>query len=69
MRIVNGADGSPISFANLDFGACGQAIAGGNSQVVSDARGVAPEEVYASKRGRESVFRSETELDQVSYSM
>ena len=34
---------------------------------VSDARGVAPEEVYASKRGRESVLRSETELDQVSY--
>ncbi|MEM6378762.1 MAG: carboxypeptidase regulatory-like domain-containing protein, partial [Bacteroidota bacterium] len=40
LRVINGADGSPISFANLDFGACGQAIAGGNSQVVSDARGV-----------------------------
>lgn len=40
LRIINGADGNPISFANLDFGACGQAIAGGSSQAVSDARGV-----------------------------
>ena len=33
---------------------------------VSDARGVAPEEVYATKRGREGVLRGETEMDQVS---
>jgi U3 small nucleolar RNA-associated protein MPP10 len=31
---------------------------------VSDARGVAPEEVYATKRGREGILRAETELDQ-----
>ena len=31
---------------------------------VSDARGVAPEEVYGSKRGREGVLRTESELDQ-----
>jgi U3 small nucleolar RNA-associated protein MPP10 len=31
---------------------------------VSDARGVAPEEVYAPKRGREGVLRSESEMDQ-----
>ncbi|GAB5550767.1 MAG: hypothetical protein Sapg2KO_03580 [Saprospiraceae bacterium] len=40
LRIINGADGNPISFANIDFGACGQAIAGGSAQAVSDARGV-----------------------------
>jgi U3 small nucleolar RNA-associated protein MPP10 len=32
---------------------------------VSDARGVAPEEVYRTKRGRDGLLRSETELDQV----
>ena len=32
---------------------------------VSDARGVAPEEVYATKRGREGILRGETEMDQV----
>jgi len=31
---------------------------------VSDARGVAPEEVYGKKRGRDGVLRGETELDQ-----
>uniref|UniRef100_A0A7S3DYA6 U3 small nucleolar ribonucleoprotein protein MPP10 n=1 Tax=Entomoneis paludosa TaxID=265537 RepID=A0A7S3DYA6_9STRA len=31
---------------------------------VSDARGVAPEEVYGSKRGRDGVLRGDTELDQ-----
>ncbi|KAL3945259.1 MAG: hypothetical protein SGBAC_000670 [Bacillariaceae sp.] len=31
---------------------------------VSDARGVAPEEVYASKRGREGIVRDESEMDQ-----
>jgi U3 small nucleolar RNA-associated protein MPP10 len=31
---------------------------------VSDARGVAPEEVYAAKKGRDSVVRGETELSQ-----
>jgi U3 small nucleolar RNA-associated protein MPP10 len=33
---------------------------------VSDARGVAPEEVYATKRGREGILRAESEMDQVS---
>lgn len=33
---------------------------------VSDARAVAPEEVYDKKRGRDGILRSETELDQVS---
>jgi hypothetical protein len=33
---------------------------------VSDARGVAPEEVYATKKGRDGVLRGETEMDQVS---
>ena len=32
---------------------------------VSDARGVAPEEVYGKKKGRDGVLRGETELDQV----
>jgi U3 small nucleolar RNA-associated protein MPP10 len=32
---------------------------------VSDARGVAPEEVYGAKRGREGVLRGESEMDQV----
>lgn len=31
---------------------------------VNDARGVAPEEVYGSKRGRDAVLRGETEMDQ-----
>ena len=31
---------------------------------VSDARGVAPEEVYAGKRGRDAVLRGESELEQ-----
>mmetsp|Transcript_10952 Transcript_10952/g.23698 ORF Transcript_10952/g.23698 Transcript_10952/m.23698 type:complete len:883 (+) Transcript_10952:124-2772(+) len=31
---------------------------------VSDARGVAPEEIYGSKEGRESVIRGESEMDQ-----
>jgi U3 small nucleolar RNA-associated protein MPP10 len=31
---------------------------------VSDARGVAPEEVYATKRGREGILRGESELEQ-----
>ena len=31
---------------------------------VSDARGVAPEEVYAAKQGRGSVIRGESEMDQ-----
>eukprot|EP00529_Nitzschia_sp_RCC80_P018299 CAMPEP_0113501298 /NCGR_PEP_ID=MMETSP0014_2-20120614/32870_1 /TAXON_ID=2857 /ORGANISM="Nitzschia sp." /LENGTH=859 /DNA_ID=CAMNT_0000395857 /DNA_START=70 /DNA_END=2645 /DNA_ORIENTATION=- /assembly_acc=CAM_ASM_000159 len=31
---------------------------------VSDARGVAPEEVFATKRGRDGILRSETEMDQ-----
>ena len=31
---------------------------------VNDARGVAPEEVYATKRGREGVLRGESEMDQ-----
>jgi U3 small nucleolar RNA-associated protein MPP10 len=31
---------------------------------VSDARGVAPEEVYGTKRGREGILRGETEMDQ-----
>jgi U3 small nucleolar RNA-associated protein MPP10 len=31
---------------------------------VNDARGVAPEEVFASKRGRDGVLRGETEMDQ-----
>ena len=31
---------------------------------VSDARGVAPEEVYGAKRGREAVLRGDTELEQ-----
>lgn len=31
---------------------------------VSDARGVAPEEVYATKRGRDGVLRGENEMDQ-----
>mmetsp|Transcript_5719 Transcript_5719/g.8814 ORF Transcript_5719/g.8814 Transcript_5719/m.8814 type:complete len:801 (-) Transcript_5719:46-2448(-) len=31
---------------------------------VSDARGVAPEEVYGKKHGRDAVLRGETELDQ-----
>eukprot|EP00980_Cylindrotheca_fusiformis_P011303 scaffold2599_cov125-Cylindrotheca_fusiformis.AAC.13 len=31
---------------------------------VSDARGVAPEEVYATKRGREGVIRGDNELEQ-----
>ena len=32
---------------------------------VSDARGVAPEEVYGTKRGREGILRAESEMDQV----
>lgn len=32
---------------------------------VSDARAVAPEEVYATKRGRDGILRQETEMDQV----
>jgi tetratricopeptide (TPR) repeat protein len=40
LRVINAADGSPISFANLDFGTCGQSIAGGNTLAVTDARGV-----------------------------
>jgi U3 small nucleolar RNA-associated protein MPP10 len=31
---------------------------------VSDARGVAPEEVYATKRGREGILRADSEMDQ-----
>ncbi|KAL3915006.1 MAG: hypothetical protein SGILL_005847 [Bacillariaceae sp.] len=31
---------------------------------VSDARGVAPEEVYATKRGREGLLRADSEMDQ-----
>jgi len=31
---------------------------------VNDARGVAPEEVYATKRGREGVLKGESEMDQ-----
>jgi U3 small nucleolar RNA-associated protein MPP10 len=31
---------------------------------VSDARGVAPEEVYATKRGREGILRADNEMDQ-----
>jgi U3 small nucleolar RNA-associated protein MPP10 len=31
---------------------------------VSDARGVAPEEVYGAKRGRDAVLRADSELDQ-----
>ncbi len=31
---------------------------------VNDARAVAPEEIYATKRGREGVLRGETEMDQ-----
>ena len=31
---------------------------------VSDARGVAPEEVFATKRGREGILRGDTEMDQ-----
>lgn len=31
---------------------------------VSNARGVAPEEVYAAKRGRDGILRAESELDQ-----
>merc|ERR1712070_29838 len=31
---------------------------------VSDARGVAPEEVFARKRGREGILRADTEMDQ-----
>merc|ERR1712137_666593 len=31
---------------------------------VSDARGVAPEEVYGSKRGRDGVLRADSELEQ-----
>jgi U3 small nucleolar RNA-associated protein MPP10 len=31
---------------------------------VSDARGVAPEEVYGAKRGREGILRDDTELEQ-----
>ena len=31
---------------------------------VSDARGVAPEEVYGAKRGREGILREDTELEQ-----
>ena len=34
---------------------------------VSDARGVAPEEVYATKRGREGILRADSEMDQVSF--
>ena len=34
---------------------------------VSDSRGVAPEEVYATKRGRDGVLRGESEMDQVCY--
>ena len=34
---------------------------------VSDARGVAAEEIYAPKRGREGILRGETEMDQVIY--
>jgi U3 small nucleolar RNA-associated protein MPP10 len=33
---------------------------------VSDARGVAPEEVYGSKKGRDGILRGDSELDQVS---
>lgn len=32
---------------------------------VSDARGVAPEEVYATKRGREGVLRGDSEMEQI----
>jgi len=31
---------------------------------VSDARGVAPEEVYGAKRGRDAILRADSELDQ-----
>ena len=31
---------------------------------VSDARGIAPEEVFASKRGREGILRADSEMDQ-----
>mmetsp|Transcript_62271 Transcript_62271/g.69679 ORF Transcript_62271/g.69679 Transcript_62271/m.69679 type:complete len:153 (+) Transcript_62271:1-459(+) len=31
---------------------------------VSDARGVAPEEVYAPKRGRDGILRADSEMDQ-----
>ena len=31
---------------------------------VSDARGAAPEEVYGAKRGRDSVLKGDTEIDQ-----
>ena len=34
---------------------------------VSDARAVAPEEVYGQKKGRESVIRGESEMDQVCF--
>lgn len=33
---------------------------------VSNARGVAPEEIYGGKKGRDAVLRGETEMDQVS---
>ena len=36
---------------------------------VSNARGVAPEEVYGAKQGRDAVLRGETELDQVCLSL
>ena len=36
---------------------------------VSNARGVAPEEVYGGKKGRDGVLRGETEMDQVSFAL
>lgn len=40
LRVVSAADGSPISFANIDLSGLGSAISGGSTRVVSDARGV-----------------------------
>ena len=40
LRVVNAADGNPIPFANIDFSACGQVLAGGSTRATTDSRGV-----------------------------
>ncbi|MEO0341735.1 MAG: hypothetical protein AAF242_21340, partial [Bacteroidota bacterium] len=40
LRVVDAANGSPVSFANLDFSTCNINLEGGNTRAVADSRGV-----------------------------
>lgn len=40
LKVVSAVDGNPISFANIDLSGIGEAIAGGNTRVVTDSRGI-----------------------------